>query len=73
MYFSFRQRIKFKRRVKWLNWGAELIDFHPMVSVVIAAYNEVKVINKTIRSVLQSKYDRLEPNPSIKKRWADCY
>ena len=60
MYFSFRQRIKFKRRVKWLNRGAGLIDFHPMVSVVIAAYNEEKVINKTIHSVLKSHYDRLE-------------
>jgi peptidoglycan-N-acetylglucosamine deacetylase len=60
MYFSFRQRIKFKRRVKWLNRGAELVDFHPMVSVVIAAYNEEKVINKTIHSVLKSRYDQLE-------------
>lgn len=60
MYFSFRQRIKFKRRVQWLNRGAELVHFHPMVSVVIAAYNEEKVINKTIHSVLKSKYAQLE-------------
>ncbi|SEM94164.1 glycosyltransferase [Lihuaxuella thermophila] len=60
MYFSFRQRIKFKRRVRWLDRGAQLLGFNPMVSVVIAAYNEEKVINKTIHSVLQSKYAPLE-------------
>lgn len=60
MYFSFRQRIKFKRRVQWLNRGAELLHFNPMVSVVIAAYNEEKVINKTIHSVLESRYAPLE-------------
>ncbi len=60
MYFSFRQRIKFKRRVQWLNRGAELLHFNPLVSVVIAAYNEERVINKTIHSVLKSKYAPLE-------------
>ncbi|MBA4493913.1 glycosyltransferase [Paenactinomyces guangxiensis] len=60
MYFSFRQRMKIKRRNRWLKRGSELIEYNPLVSVVIAAYNEEKVINKTIHSVLRSKYAPLE-------------
>ena len=35
-------------------------DFQPPVSVVIAAYNEEKTIERTMRSVLQSDYPNLE-------------
>jgi len=35
-------------------------DFHPPVSVVIAAYNEEKVIAATVRSVLENGYEGLE-------------
>lgn len=35
-------------------------SFHPFVSVVIAAYNEERVIVKTISSILKSDYDNLE-------------
>src|SRR4051794_1561404 len=35
-------------------------DFRPAVSVVIAAYNEEKVIARTIRAVLATGYERLE-------------
>ncbi|HYL34933.1 MAG TPA: glycosyltransferase [Bryobacteraceae bacterium] len=35
-------------------------DFRPPVSVVIAAFNEEKVIERTVRSVLDSGYDNLE-------------
>ncbi len=35
-------------------------QFHPPVSVIIAAYNEDKVIEKTVRSVLENGYDDLE-------------
>jgi cellulose synthase/poly-beta-1,6-N-acetylglucosamine synthase-like glycosyltransferase/peptidoglycan/xylan/chitin deacetylase (PgdA/CDA1 family)/spore germination protein YaaH len=34
-------------------------DFHPAVAVLIPAYNEEKVINRTIRSVLDSTYPNL--------------
>jgi peptidoglycan-N-acetylglucosamine deacetylase len=34
--------------------------YHPAVSVIIAAYNEEKVIEKTVRSVLDNGYDDLE-------------
>jgi len=34
--------------------------FHPKVSVVIAAYNEEKVIERTVRSILASDYTELE-------------
>ena len=35
-------------------------SFHPPVSVIIAAYNEEKVIEKTVRSILDNGYDDLE-------------
>ncbi len=35
-------------------------NFYPLVSVVIPAYNEVKVIKKTVSSVLRSSYRNLE-------------
>lgn len=35
-------------------------DFEPLVSVVISAYNEEKVLEGTVRSVLQSDYKNLE-------------
>lgn len=35
-------------------------DYKPFVSVVIAAYNEEKVISKTINSILDSDYDDFE-------------
>jgi cellulose synthase/poly-beta-1,6-N-acetylglucosamine synthase-like glycosyltransferase/peptidoglycan/xylan/chitin deacetylase (PgdA/CDA1 family)/spore germination protein YaaH len=34
--------------------------FHPPVSVIIAAYNEEKVIVRTVESILQNGYDDLE-------------
>lgn len=34
--------------------------FKPFVSVVIAAFNEEKVIAKTVRSILEGDYDKLE-------------
>jgi len=34
--------------------------FHPLVSVVIAAYNEEKVIRRTVESVLKSDYENVE-------------
>lgn len=60
VFFSFRQQRKIKQRTRWLDRGATINDFRPLVSVVIAAYNEETVINKTIHSVLQSKYEQLE-------------
>ncbi|RYX81282.1 glycosyltransferase [bacterium] len=35
-------------------------DFQPLVSVLVAAYNEEKVIERTVRSILASDYPRLE-------------
>lgn len=35
-------------------------DYEPLVSVVVSAYNEEKVLEGTIRSVLQSEYKNLE-------------
>ncbi|KKK38729.1 hypothetical protein WQ57_07000 [Mesobacillus campisalis] len=35
-------------------------SYHPAVSVVIAAFNEEKVIGKTIDSILKSRYSNLE-------------
>jgi len=46
---------------KWRE-NHELFDetYRPSVSVVIAAYNEEKVIAKTIRAVLRNRYETLE-------------
>lgn len=52
MYFSFKQ----KRR----DTSRSITDYQPFVSVVIAAYNEEKVIGKAIRSILASDYPELE-------------
>lgn len=60
MYFSYQQRVKLRRRRRKQNFAVIYDDFNPLVSVVIAAYNEEKVINKTIHSVLQSDYRPLE-------------
>ncbi|BCM93835.1 poly-beta-1,6-N-acetyl-D-glucosamine synthase [Abditibacteriota bacterium] len=35
-------------------------DFQPLVSVLVAAYNEEKVIERTIRSILASDYSNIE-------------
>ncbi len=35
-------------------------DFHPPVSVIVAAYNEEKVIERTVRSVLENGYGDIE-------------
>ncbi len=37
-----------------------LPDFQPLVSVLVAAYNEEKVVERTIRSILASDYPNLE-------------
>ncbi len=46
---------KFKARRRRFDAG-----FHPPVSVIIAAYNEEKVIERTVRSVLENGYDGIE-------------
>jgi peptidoglycan-N-acetylglucosamine deacetylase len=40
--------------------ASDEIDYYPLVTVVVAAFNEEKVICKTIRSVLNSDYTNLE-------------
>ena len=52
--FAILHKIK-ERKYKYFGRG-----FRPKVSVVIPAYNEEKVISKTIRSVLKSTYKRFE-------------
>ncbi|MEX0135147.1 glycosyltransferase [Bacillus nitratireducens] len=54
IYFSFKQKKKTNSRV-FAN-----SSYQPFVSVVIAAYNEEKVIAKTIRSILDSNYREFE-------------
>ncbi|MED0903227.1 glycosyl transferase family 2 [Bacillus cereus] len=54
IYFSFKQKKKTKSRL-FAN-----SSYQPFVSVVIAAYNEEKVIAKTIRSILDSNYRDFE-------------
>ncbi|PFH68069.1 glycosyl transferase family 2 [Bacillus cereus] len=54
IYFSFKQKKKTKSRL-FAN-----SSYQPFVSVVIAAYNEEKVIAKTIRSILDSNYREFE-------------
>ncbi|MBJ7987593.1 glycosyltransferase [Bacillus cereus] len=54
IYFSFKQKKKTNSRL-FAN-----SSYQPFVSVVIAAYNEEKVIAKTIRSILDSNYREFE-------------
>ncbi|WP_028403174.1 glycosyltransferase [Ectobacillus panaciterrae] len=54
IYFAFRQKRKTTSR-SFTNSA-----YQPFVSVVIAAYNEEKVIAKTIRSILDSDYRDFE-------------
>ncbi|OFD57663.1 N-glycosyltransferase [Bacillus mycoides] len=54
IYFSFKQKKKTNSRL-FAN-----SSYRPFVSVVIAAYNEEKVIAKTIRSILDSNYREFE-------------
>ncbi|WP_409303456.1 glycosyltransferase [Peribacillus sp. SCS-155] len=53
IFFSAKHRTK--QRKKRMN-----PDFTPAVSVIIPAYNEEKVIEKTIQSILKSDYSNLE-------------
>jgi cellulose synthase/poly-beta-1,6-N-acetylglucosamine synthase-like glycosyltransferase/peptidoglycan/xylan/chitin deacetylase (PgdA/CDA1 family)/spore germination protein YaaH len=48
-----------QEKIRDLAAGA-VIGFHPKVSVVIAAFNEEKVIERTVRSILASDYPELE-------------
>ncbi|MDM5234899.1 glycosyltransferase [Bacillus cereus] len=54
IYFAFKQKKKTKSRL-FAN-----SSYQPFVSVIIAAYNEEKVIVKTIRSILDSNYREFE-------------
>ncbi|OJD61631.1 glycosyltransferase [Bacillus sp. NH11B] len=54
IYFAFKQKRKTKSRL-FAN-----SSYQPFVSVVIAAYNEEKVIAKTIHSILDSNYREFE-------------
>ncbi|SFI08392.1 MULTISPECIES: glycosyltransferase [unclassified Bacillus (in: firmicutes)] len=54
IYFAFRQK---KKATSYLSTNSA---YQPFVSVVIAAYNEEKVITKTIRSILDSDYRDFE-------------
>ncbi|PEZ84333.1 glycosyl transferase family 2 [Bacillus cereus] len=54
IYFAFKQKKKTKSSL-FAN-----SSYQPFVSVVIAAYNEEKVIAKTIRSILDSNYREFE-------------
>lgn len=49
--------LKHKRKADKLHFDA---SYQPLVSVVIAAYNEENVISRTIKSVLKSSYQNLE-------------
>lgn len=60
MVFSYKQRVQLRKRRRKQNFTVIQNDFRPLVSVVIAAYNEEKVINHTIHSVLKSDYRPLE-------------
>ena len=53
VFFSHKQ----KRKSSKLEYN---IEYNPFVSVVIAAYNEEKVICKTIESILESDYNNFE-------------
>lgn len=54
IYFAFKQKRKTSSRLFTNS------SYQPFVSVVIAAYNEEKVITKTIRSILDSDYREFE-------------
>ncbi|MED1408323.1 MULTISPECIES: glycosyltransferase [Bacillus] len=54
IYFAFKQKKKVSARLFTNS------SYQPFVSVVIAAYNEEKVIAKTIRSILDSNYREFE-------------
>lgn len=54
IYFAFKQKKKTRSRLFTNS------SYQPFVSVVIAAYNEEKVITKTIRSILDSNYREFE-------------
>ncbi|MDM5436308.1 glycosyltransferase [Bacillus hominis] len=54
IYFAFKQKRKTRSRLFTNS------SYQPFVSVVIAAYNEEKVITKTIRSILDSDYREFE-------------
>ncbi|MEY8346784.1 glycosyltransferase [Bacillus cereus] len=54
IYFAFKQKRKTRSRLFTNS------SYQPSVSVVIAAYNEEKVITKTIRSILDSDYRDFE-------------
>lgn len=58
-YLAYRQKKRRKQR-KYGTVSNAASAYRPLVSVVIPAYNEEKVINKTIRSVLNSDYRPLE-------------
>ncbi|WP_052807395.1 glycosyltransferase [Risungbinella massiliensis] len=60
IYLSYKQRRTMRKRGRKLNYTQYHNSYKPLVSVVIAAYNEEKVIKKTIESVLQSDYAKLE-------------
>lgn len=60
MYLSYQQLHLLRRRKRTHNFNIIRTDYNPVVSVVIAAYNEEKVISKTIASVLASDYDPIE-------------
>ncbi|KNY28126.1 polysaccharide deacetylase family protein [Pseudobacteroides cellulosolvens] len=55
IFFATKQRRNYLRK-KFDN----VSSFNPMVSIVVAAYNEEKVICKTVDSLLQSDYKNLE-------------
>jgi len=50
-------KIKLEREKRKNNKGRK---YHPKVSVVVPAYNEEKVIVKTVRSILRSDYDNFD-------------
>ncbi len=43
-------------RIRTARRGQPVLDFMPAVSVIVPAYNEAKVIEKTIRSLLSQRY-----------------
>lgn len=43
-------------RHRWSPVDAETVSFHPPLSILIAAYNEAKVIRSTLRSLMDTDY-----------------